>query len=184
MVTFSQNVDTRNNTLEFGNFQELGNFQEFNPQPFDFQEFGNFQEYEDDMEFENNVIKFIHYRDIDSLVELIDNTYLFDIKEYDNGPISLLEYAVYNNTTVEMVKFLIELGAKVNTENYWTPLARAIMDYNVEFVKALLEAGATLNEKNTDVVYRMLEYDNYGDSGDGFDARFKKQIIMYLLAKY
>jgi ankyrin repeat protein len=69
-----------------------------------------------------------------------------DINSKGQDDRTLLMHAILaEDTDVEMIRFLIEHGADVNTRDQgqeWTPLAFAARDQNVEAVRELLRAGA------------------------------------------
>ncbi len=68
----------------------------------------------------------------------------------NNLRIPILSYAIRKNSSLEVLKELIQKGADINARdsNGMTPLMVAVESGNLEAVKLLLESGALINEQD------------------------------------
>ena len=104
------------------------------------------------------------------------------INAQDCNGFTALHIAVTGKTGTELVEFLIECGAAVNTKNKMgrSPLASAIITFNLNVTKQLLGAEANVAEliNNAPVVFQLLGC----DARNKGEADFKR--ILTLLANF
>lgn len=147
---YMMNKDKVNNFIKNNQFSELLKYTNFCLQYMATTQFGFYASYRT---YYNNM--FLHLvincDSFDIIKHVIDNTN--DINMFDFSGRSYIHYACdrtihSNSRKTELIKYLVEKGADLNTGRETTPLSIGISNNDIETIELLLESGANPNHQD------------------------------------
>jgi ankyrin repeat protein len=140
-----------------------------------------------DVNIKNNenisaILKIINHKEINnkSIYMLIENG--ANVNDKDNNDKTLLMSATKHLKNLELFKYLLSKGAKINAidKNGWNAFRYSILYYNLEISKYLLDNGFNINLTNSEGWTELMDLIKYGHANFN-DSQLISIINFYII---